>query len=86
MSYELMLIPMDYKKHLKGEGTKATSSCIMCGSELALIDEFTNVAGMPQSHTDYEGIFSVCPQCTTPHLELLSGVVDFKGPVLIGWE
>ncbi|MDR4181133.1 hypothetical protein, partial [Bacillus thuringiensis] len=62
------------------------SNCIMFDYEPALIDKFTNVAGMPQSHSDYECIFSICPQCTTPHLELLSGVVDFKRPVFIGWE
>lgn len=84
MSYELVLVPMDYKKHIKPENNHST--CALCSDELELIDEFLNVAGMPKGRTDYEGLFSVCPQCGTPHLELVSGDVDFKGPVLIGWE
>ncbi|MES9681621.1 hypothetical protein ABWK22_01570 [Gottfriedia acidiceleris] len=69
------------------KGTSSYSICTMCNvEELQLIDEFVNVAGMPQQRTDFEGIFSICPGCTTAHLELISGEVDFKGPVLIGWE
>lgn len=86
MSYELVVIPMDYKKHLVEKPTTTYSTCTMCSEPLELIDEFVNVAGMPLTRTDYEGLFSICPQCTTPHLELISGEVDFKGPVLIGWE
>jgi hypothetical protein len=77
---------MEYKGHLKGEGANAVSTCTMCHTEITLIDEFVNVAGMPQTRTDYEGLFSICPSCCTPHLELISGDVDFEGPVLIGWD
>ena len=81
MAYELVLIPMDYTKHLNHD----ESHCVMCGQKLAVIDEFMNVPSMPDLDTNFEGLFSICEECTTPHLELLSEV-DFKGPVLIGWE
>lgn len=77
---------MEYKGHLVTKGTTTRSSCAMCNEDLELIDEFVNVAGMPQTQAEYQGLFSVCSHCFTPHLELLSGEVEFKGPVLIGWE
>ncbi|MFE4029215.1 hypothetical protein ACFX4N_23960 [Priestia sp. YIM B13551] len=88
MSYELVVIPMDYSKHIKQKRnqTISYSSCVLCDEELELLDEFINVAGIPQARTEYEGLFSICPLCGTAHLELLSQEVEFKGPVLIGWE
>ncbi|PFK99938.1 hypothetical protein COJ01_17995 [Priestia megaterium] len=86
MSYELVLVPMDYTKHLRQVGATNQSTCTMCNNDLELIEEFLNVAGMPHTKTEFESIFSICPDCGTAHLELVSGIVDFKGPVLIGWE
>ncbi|BCT30337.1 hypothetical protein [Bacillus velezensis] len=85
MAYELVLVPKSYTEH-KDPRTEG-SNCVMCNEEkLELIEEFLNIAGIPTGKTDFEGLFSLCPGCNTAHLELVSGDVDFTGPVLIGWE
>ncbi|MEX3713493.1 hypothetical protein ABFV99_13910 [Cytobacillus horneckiae] len=87
MSYELVLIPMVYTGHLIETGLNSHSKCVMCQEgDLQLLDEFINIAGIIHPKAEYEGIFSICPECSTAHLELLTGSVDFKGPILIGWD
>lgn len=83
MNYELVLVPMDYKKHILPKNNQST--CTLCSEELVLIDEFLNDKHVQLGSTEFEGIFSICAQCGTPHLELVDGDVDFKGPVLISW-
>ncbi|UOE58127.1 hypothetical protein [Cytobacillus oceanisediminis] len=81
MKYNMMILPPDY------EGNKLSNhpSCVMCGEQLELIDEFLNVKSLPDMSTDFESLFSLCQGCGMPHLELVSGDVDFLGPVLIAW-
>ncbi|MEK1828773.1 hypothetical protein AAAC51_06390 [Priestia megaterium] len=88
MSYELVVVPMDYTKHLKEKDSQMMkhSCCVMCDEELELIDEFINTNAITHNKTEFEGIFSLCPSCKTAHLELVSATVSFGGPVLIGWE
>lgn len=82
MSYELVVIPMTYKEHIKNDH----STCIHCNEEIEIIDEFSNALVEPKSQTEFEGIFSLCPVCFSHHLELTSGIVDFEGPITIVWD
>lgn len=79
MGYELVVIPKNYKK-------TEVLSCTMCADHLALIDIFDNKNVDPMLKLKHEGEFSICEQCKTPHLRLLSGETIFKNPLLIAWS
>lgn len=86
MSYELILVPPNYKKQTSAN-CRSSNLCVACmEDEVELVDEFLNVAGMPHTATDFESIFSICPNCGTGELQLVNAKVDFSGPVWIGWK
>ena len=85
MSYELILIPPNYK--CQQQTYRSDKLCVAClEEEVELVDEFINVAGMPHTATDFESIFSICPNCGTGELQLVNAKVDFSAPVWIAWK
>lgn len=80
--YELLLVPPGYNQLKSVPDTE----CFMCNSKLQVIDTFINLKELPECATEFESRFSICEECSTPHLTLITGEVDFNGPVLIGWD
>lgn len=81
MSYELTIVPMDYDLNILPSGDTA---CVHCGSPTSLIDQFLKMHD--SAIIEYTGHLTMCRQCSSYHLELTSGLVDFEGPVTVVWD
>lgn len=84
MNYELIVVPMGFNEHIDTDSSRP--KCMKCAEKLELVEQFINAEGARYNHTNYEGLFSICPKCGSSHLELLTGDVDFEGPVVLGWN
>lgn len=81
MNYEMVIVPHTGKTH------PYMSQCIQCAQTLVPQFEIKNHYGSHDAgFTDYEGVLKMCSACILPHLELNDVYVDFKEPVVIGWN